>query len=77
MIEEEREDWEMEQKRFDREWYGFDEGYDDDYNSFFGMFIDYIKRKEEEVEKKKKKKMIVRQVQYQRVRICQFINLFC
>uniref|UniRef100_A0A8W8KG70 Helicase ATP-binding domain-containing protein n=1 Tax=Magallana gigas TaxID=29159 RepID=A0A8W8KG70_MAGGI len=66
MTEEEREDWEMEQKRLDREWYGLDEGYDDDHNPFSGMSTDYTKRKEEEVEKKKKKKMTARQAQHQR-----------
>lgn len=69
MTEEEREDWEMEQKRLDREWYGLDEGYDDDHNPFSGMSSDYTKRKEEEVEKKKKKKMTARQAQHQRVSI--------
>lgn len=69
MTEEEREDWELEQKRLDREWYGMDEGYDDEHNPFSGMSSEYTKRKEEEVEKKKKKKMTARQAQHQRVRI--------
>ena len=68
MTEEEREDWELEQKRLDREWYGMDEGYDDEHNPFSGMSSEYTKRKEEEVEKKKKKKMTARQAQHQRVR---------
>ncbi|XP_062584815.1 pre-mRNA-splicing factor ATP-dependent RNA helicase PRP16-like [Saccostrea cucullata] len=66
MTEEERENWEEEQKRLDREWYGLDEGYDDDHNPFSGMSSEYTKRKEEEVEKKKKKKMTARQAQHQR-----------
>ncbi|XP_048748658.2 pre-mRNA-splicing factor ATP-dependent RNA helicase PRP16-like isoform X1 [Ostrea edulis] len=66
MTEEQREDWETEQKRLDREWYGMDEGYDDEHNPFSGMSSEYTKRKEEEVEKKKKKKMTARQAQHQR-----------
>ena len=33
---EEKEDWEAEQKRLDREWYGLDEGYDESNNPFSG-----------------------------------------
>ena len=33
---EDKEDWEAEQKRLDREWYGLDEGYDESHNPFSG-----------------------------------------
>ena len=65
--EDDRADWEAEQKRLDREWYGLDEGYDDEHNPFSGMSEQYKKRKEEELEKKKKKKMTARQRQINRV----------
>lgn len=32
-----REEWEDEQKRLDREWYGMDEGYDESNNPFAGQ----------------------------------------
>ena len=65
--EEDKEEWEEEQKRLDREWYGLDEGYDDDHNPFSGMSEQYKKKKEEELEEKKKKKMSARQRQINRV----------
>ena len=46
------EEWEKEQKRLDREWYGLDEGYDDDKNPFSGVSEEYTKRKEEALGKK-------------------------
>ncbi|WAR11542.1 PRP16-like protein, partial [Mya arenaria] len=61
--EEQQAIWEAEQKRLDREWYGLDEGYDDQNNPFAGMSTAYTKRKEEEVEKKKKNRMSARQRQ--------------
>ena len=61
-------EWEAEQKRLDREWYGLDEGYDDDHNPFSGMSEEYKKKKEEELEKKKKQRMTARQRQINRVR---------
>lgn len=65
--DEERESWEAEQKRLDREWYGLDEGYSDEHNPFSGMSEAYQKRKEEEVEKKKKMRMSARQRQINKV----------
>ena len=62
-------EWEAEQKRLDREWYGMDEGYDDDHNPFSGMSEEYKKKKEEELEKKKKQRMTARQRQINRVRV--------
>ena len=35
--EEDRVEWEAEQKRLDREWYGLDEGQDDEQNAFSNM----------------------------------------
>lgn len=66
--EDDREDWEQEQKRLDREWYGLDEGYDDEHNPFSGMSESYTKKKEAEVEKKKKSRMSARQRQINKVR---------
>ncbi|XP_052231826.1 pre-mRNA-splicing factor ATP-dependent RNA helicase PRP16-like isoform X2 [Dreissena polymorpha] len=61
--EEERVIWEEEQKRLDREWYGLDEGYDQENNPFSGMSETYKKKKEEEIEKRKKSRMSARQRQ--------------
>lgn len=61
--EEDKQDWEEEQKRLDREWYGMDEGYDDEHNPFSGMSSEYTQKKEEEMEQKKKKRMSARQRQ--------------
>ncbi|KAK2193816.1 hypothetical protein NP493_5g10060 [Ridgeia piscesae] len=61
--EEERQLWEEEQKRLDREWYAMDEGYDDTHNPFADTSEEYARKKEEELEKKKKKKMSARQRQ--------------
>lgn len=66
--DEDKEDWEAEQKRLDREWYGLDEGYDEDHNPFSGMSESYKKKKEEEMEKKKKSRMSARQRQINKVR---------
>ncbi|KAH9495949.1 Pre-mRNA-splicing factor ATP-dependent RNA helicase PRP16 [Bulinus truncatus] len=61
--EEDRQDWENEQKRLDREWYNLDEGYDDEHNPFSGTSQAYTKKKEEELEQKKKKRMSAQQRQ--------------
>ena len=65
--EEDKEDWEEEQKRLDREWYGMDEGYDNEHNPFSGMSNEYTDKKEEEMEQKKKKRMSARQRQINKV----------
>ncbi|XP_074645690.1 pre-mRNA-splicing factor ATP-dependent RNA helicase PRP16-like [Tubulanus polymorphus] len=57
------EEWEEEQKRLDREWYGLDEGYDENHNPFSGTSDEYTRKKEEEMEKKKKKRMSEKQRQ--------------
>ncbi|XP_035229076.1 pre-mRNA-splicing factor ATP-dependent RNA helicase PRP16-like [Stegodyphus dumicola] len=61
--EEEKEEWEEEIKRLDREWYSIDEGYDDNHNPFAGMSAEYTKKKEEALEQKKKKRMSAQQRQ--------------
>ena len=66
--EEERQLWQEEQKRLDREWYAMDEGYDDTHNPFADTSEEYARKKEQELEKKKKKKMSARQRQINKVR---------
>lgn len=63
MTDEERELWEEDQRRLDREWYGMDEGYDDEHNPFSGTSSDYARRREEALEQKKKKRMSAQQRQ--------------
>ncbi|KAF7265584.1 ATP-dependent RNA helicase l(1)G0007 [Rhynchophorus ferrugineus] len=58
-----REDWEEEQKRLDREWYNMDEGYDDENNPFSSISEEYTKKKEEQLEQRKKKRMSAQQRQ--------------
>lgn len=65
--EEDRQEWETEQKRLDREWYDMDEGYDDESNPFSGTSQAYTKKKEEEMEMKKKKRMSAQQRQINKV----------
>ncbi|XP_015914120.1 pre-mRNA-splicing factor ATP-dependent RNA helicase PRP16 [Parasteatoda tepidariorum] len=61
--EDEKQDWEEENKRIDREWYSLDEGYDENQNPFAGMSAEYTKKKEEALEQKKKKRMSAQQRQ--------------
>jgi hypothetical protein len=63
---EERELWEEEQKRLDREWYAIDEGYDGD-NPFANLSEDYTKKKEEQLEQRRKKRMSAQQRQINKV----------
>ena len=65
--EDERLDWEREQKRLDREWYNMDEGYDNDQNPFSGTSAAYTRKKEEEMEQRKKKRMSAQQRQINKV----------
>lgn len=58
-----RELWEEEQKRIDREWYNMDEGYDNENNPFASVSDDYTKKKEEQLEQRKKKRMSAQQRQ--------------
>ena len=65
--DEDREEWEEEQKRLDREWYGLDEGYDDTHNPFSNTSQEYTQKKEKELEERKKKRMTARQRQIHKV----------
>lgn len=58
-----RENWEEEQKRLDREWYNMDEGYDDEHNPFSSVSDEYTKKKEEQLEQRKKKRLSAQQRQ--------------
>ncbi|CAH1163774.1 unnamed protein product [Phaedon cochleariae] len=58
-----RQNWEEEQKRLDREWYNMDEGYDDENNPFAGVSEEYTKKKEEQLEQRKKKRLSAQQRQ--------------
>ncbi|KAK9717649.1 hypothetical protein QE152_g23615 [Popillia japonica] len=55
--------WEEEQRRIDREWYNMDEGYDDENNPFATVSDEYTKKKEEQLEQRKKKRMSAQQRQ--------------
>lgn len=74
--EEERNQWEEEQRRLDREWYGMDEGYDDEHNPFSGTSAEYTRKKEEELEQRKKKRMSEKQRQINKVKLrdCGLVN---
>ena len=72
--DDDRLEWEAEQKKLDRQWYGMDEGYDETQNPF-NTSEEYIKKKEEELEKKKKKRMSAQQRQINKVLI-QFQYVF-
>lgn len=61
-----REEWEDEQKRLDREWYNMDEGYDEIHNPFAGISEDYTKKKEEALAQKKHQRMSAQQRQINR-----------
>ncbi|KAK5642286.1 hypothetical protein RI129_008453 [Pyrocoelia pectoralis] len=61
--EEDKEMWEEEQKRIDREWYNMDEGYDVENNPFSSVSDAYTKKKEEQLEQRKKKRMSAQQRQ--------------
>lgn len=61
------EEWEAEQKRLDREWYGLDDGYDADASQAFGgVSEEYTQRKEEQLEQKKRKRVSAKQKQIQK-----------
>ncbi|KAB0795763.1 hypothetical protein PPYR_09824 [Photinus pyralis] len=61
--EEDKEMWEEEQKRIDREWYNMDEGYDVENNPFASVSDAYTKKKEEQLEQRKRKRMSAQQRQ--------------
>jgi pre-mRNA-splicing factor ATP-dependent RNA helicase DHX38/PRP16 len=61
--EEDRDLWEEEQIRLDREWYNMDEGYDDENNPFAGTSTEYLKKREEALEARKRKRISAQQRQ--------------
>lgn len=61
--EEDRDLWEEEQVRLDREWYNMDEGYDDENNPFTNASAEYLKKREEQIELKKRKRISAQQRQ--------------
>ncbi|XP_036342248.1 pre-mRNA-splicing factor ATP-dependent RNA helicase PRP16-like [Rhagoletis pomonella] len=61
--EEDRDLWEEEQRRLDREWYNIDEGYDDENNPFTGANAEYFKKREEIIEQKRTKRISAQQRQ--------------
>ena len=67
--DEDREEWEAEQKRLDREWYGLDDGYDETHNPFAGTSEEYAQKKEAQLAKLKRKKMSAQQRQINKVRV--------
>ena len=58
---ESKEEWEEEQKKLDRAWYGLDEGYDDEKNPFAGVGETWTRKKEQAAELRKKKRVSARQ----------------
>ena len=60
------EDWESEQKKLERDWYGLDEGYDETHNPFSDVSEEYVHQKEEQLEQKKKKRVSAKQKQIQK-----------
>ncbi|KAK6631011.1 Pre-mRNA-splicing factor ATP-dependent RNA helicase PRP16 [Polyplax serrata] len=61
--QEDIEEWEEEQRRLDREWYGMDEGYSEENNPFSNVSQDYTEKKEEQLEQRKKKRISAQQRQ--------------
>lgn len=61
--EEDRNLWEEEQIRLDREWYNMDQGYDDENNPFAATSSDYLKKREEALEARKRKRISAQQRQ--------------
>lgn len=62
---EERDLWEEEQQRLDREWYNIDEGFDDETNPFGsgGSSAEYFQKREEQLEQHRKKRISAQQRQ--------------
>ncbi|KAF6208906.1 hypothetical protein GE061_014648, partial [Apolygus lucorum] len=58
-----RENWELEQRRLDREWYGLDEGADEGRDPFGPMSAEYVKKRERQLESRKNKRLSAQQRQ--------------
>lgn len=65
-VQVDRDEWEDEQKRLDREWYNMDEGYDEVHNPFAGISEEYTKKKEDQMAQKKHQRMSAQQRQINR-----------
>lgn len=61
--EEDKDLWEKEQVRLDREWYSIGEGYDEDNNPFSGTSSEYLQKREEQLEQRRIKRMSAQQRQ--------------
>uniref|UniRef100_A0A7N8X5F4 Pre-mRNA-splicing factor ATP-dependent RNA helicase PRP16 n=1 Tax=Mastacembelus armatus TaxID=205130 RepID=A0A7N8X5F4_9TELE len=55
--EEEKEQWEEDQKQADRDWYMMDEGYDEFHNPFTSTSDEYIKKREQILQKQTQKRI--------------------
>ena len=60
------EDYKDEEKRLDREWYGLDEGFDNDNNVFSNMSNDYVRNKEAQMEVKRVKHLTAKQAAWKK-----------
>ncbi|KAL1129092.1 hypothetical protein AAG570_013623 [Ranatra chinensis] len=58
-----RENWEAEQVRLDREWYGMDEGAEEGKDPFGPVSVEYTKKKEHQLEQRSRKRMSAQQRQ--------------
>ncbi|CAB0019560.1 unnamed protein product, partial [Nesidiocoris tenuis] len=58
-----RENWEVEQKRLDREWYGLDEGVEEGRDPFGPMSAEYVQKREKQLETRKNKRLSAQQRQ--------------
>ncbi|XP_055537678.1 pre-mRNA-splicing factor ATP-dependent RNA helicase PRP16 [Wyeomyia smithii] len=61
--DEDKDLWEKEQVRLDREWYSIGEGYDEDNNPFSGASSEYLAKREEQLEQRRIKRMSAQQRQ--------------
>lgn len=61
--DDERDIWEEEQRRLDREWYNMDEGFDEETNPFGNNNSDYFRKREEQLEQTRKKRISAQQRQ--------------
>uniref|UniRef100_A0A3Q2QDK7 Pre-mRNA-splicing factor ATP-dependent RNA helicase PRP16 n=1 Tax=Fundulus heteroclitus TaxID=8078 RepID=A0A3Q2QDK7_FUNHE len=55
--EEEKEQWEEDQKQADRDWYMMDEGYDEFHNPFTSTSDEYVKKREQILQKQTQKRI--------------------
>ncbi|XP_049574619.1 pre-mRNA-splicing factor ATP-dependent RNA helicase PRP16 [Syngnathus scovelli] len=55
--EDEKEQWEEDQKQADRDWYMMDEGYDEFHNPFTSTSEDYVKKREQILQKQTQKRI--------------------